>query len=634
MGVRHSLALADNRACLRALVSKQVVPLALLAVIGVFVVQRITHLDMQGVLAALRQIAPVQWIVALCAAAVSFYAVGRMELVLHRLLGLETPSGQAQITGFAAVATAQLAGFGLLTGTLARWRMLPEQSLWTAAKITAMLCAVFMPLLAVLGAVMVLSSGLPLPYGVPIASFVLLMALALVGVSLWPPRWMWRFRLPPLRAQVALLALAALDTAAAGLVFYVLLPDPAPAPALVYTVFLLAIGAGLVGATPGGIGPFELLCLTFLPHLPEAPVLAAILGFRMVYYALPAAIAMVLLIAAPAFPRKRRMPSVSLLDKASLHPAGVAALCYNAPRAEAGLIRQGAFHALVPAQGRASALVAPVGQSLIMLGDPVHGKADPGEILRDLSQAARQRLLVPCLYKCGARFALKAKAAGWSVMKVGQDAIVDTQRFDLASPACRQLRRHIRKAESAGVKIRTTHGFLPLEEMAEIAADWAQVQGCARGFSMGRFAPDYVCEQRTYLAFLDRQMVGFLTLHESSGEQAVDLMCQSRDAPSGTMHMLMAHAIAQAAEMDCARLSLAAVPQLSQHIRWPRLSAMVERKTGAAGLARFKSMFAPRWHPLYIAAPNPGALALAAVDLTDQISRPRPLRPQNTSNLS
>jgi phosphatidylglycerol lysyltransferase len=555
-----------------------------------------------------------------------------------------------------------------------------------------------MPLLAVLGAVMVLSSGLAVPYGVPIASCVLLVAVLLVLASLWPPRWMWRFRLPPLRAQIALLALAALDTAAAGLVFYVLLPDqtlmltltptPAPAmtPALVYTVFLLAIGAGLVGATPGGIGPFEMLCLTFLPHLPEAPLLAPILGFRLVYYALPAAIALGVLLAAPVIPHKRRAAPARLMDKASLHPAGVAALCYNAPRAEAGLIRQGAFHALVPAQGRASALVAPVGQSLIMLGDPLHDKADPGEILRHLSEAAHQRVLVPCLYKCSARFALQARAAGWSVMKIGQDAIVDTNRFDLDSPSSRQLRRHLRKAEGAGVKIRTTHGFLPLAEMAAIAADWAQVQasergtarasergtarasergtarasergnarasergnarasergnaraserGSARGYSMGRFAPDYVCGQRTYLAFLDRQMVGFVTLHESAGEQALDLMCQSRDAPAGTMHLLIAHAIAQAAEMGCPRLSLAAVPHLSQHIRWQHLSAMVERKTGAAGHARFKSMFAPRWHPLYLAAPNRAALALAGLDLSDQISRPRPLFPPNTPDHS
>jgi phosphatidylglycerol lysyltransferase len=126
MGVRHSLAVADNRACLRALLSKQVVPLALLGIVSVLVVQRIGHLDLHDVLVALRQIAPVQWIVALCAATVSFYAVGRMELVLHRLLGLQTPSGQAQLTGFTAVATAQFAGFGLLTGTLARWRMLPD----------------------------------------------------------------------------------------------------------------------------------------------------------------------------------------------------------------------------------------------------------------------------------------------------------------------------------------------------------------------------------------------------------------------------------------------------------------------------------------------------------------------------
>ena len=63
-----------------------------------------------------------------------------------------------------------------------------------------------------------------------------------------------------------------------------------------FAAYLLALGAGLISGAPGGVGPFELALLSVLPQEASTEVLAAALAFRMIYYALPAMLAGLILI--------------------------------------------------------------------------------------------------------------------------------------------------------------------------------------------------------------------------------------------------------------------------------------------------------------------------------------------------
>jgi phosphatidylglycerol lysyltransferase len=81
------------------------------------------------------------------------------------------------------------------------------------------------------------------------------------------------------------------------------------------------------------------------------------------------------------------------------------------------------------------------------------------------------------------------------------------------------------------------------------------------------------------------------------------------------MHALIHAAIASAAGAGLPALSLAAVPDLP-------LRGMQD-----SGLVRFKRAFAPLWKPLYLCAPDPGSLALAAADLARAVHWPEALDP-------
>jgi len=624
-----------ERDFLRALLSKQMLPLSLLLGFTWVIATKAQDLDFPSIQQAIHDIAPTRWASAILFTMLSFWSVGRMETVVHRLLGTDLPGRTVQAAGIASVATAQLTGFGLLTGTLARWRALPDISLWKAAQITGAVSLSFMLALGVLTAFMTLVAGPDMMFSRLLALLGLFGFGGLLAISLWRPRALMRVKLPPVRAQFSLLWLTLLDTAAAGLTLYVLLPEAYVPPfAAFYAAFLLALGAGLLGATPGGVGPFEMMFVLCLPAVPEAPMLAAIMGYRLVYFACPGILAAVVLIAGPTLARglpRRRKPTIRH-QRASLRPAetqpgqpvAIGALSYNSRRAEAGLMRQGEFDLLYDAQDRPLSMVAPTGQSLIMLADPLNQAHCPAETLRALECAAKQTFLTPCVYKCSARTAAVARRAGWRVLRVAQEAKMTPASFDINAPSFRQLRRQLRKAEKSGVTVTEADARPPLAQMQQIAQDWAARRGVARGFSMGRFDADYVSAQRVYLAYHQDKLIGFLTFHEAWREHTLDLMCSVEDAPAGTMHLLVQHAISSAAAQGCASLSLAAVPALSDVLPLPAMLAnKANQMTGAAGLIRFKSSFAPRWEPLYLAAPDAIGLALSGIDLVDRIMRPR-----------
>ena len=625
MNANEPLGAQNQRACLRALLAKQVIPLILLAVFAWIIFDKATDLNFASIKASVNAITAQQWSLAILGSAISFWAVGRMDVVVHRLLDTGVNDSAAQLSGIASVATAQLTGFGLLIGTLARWRVLSGIGLWKAAQITAFVSISFMIALGVLTAVMIFVASPDLPWIRPFAALGLALITILITASIWKPRWLFRFNLPPLKAQAALLALALLDTIAAALALYVLFPGAdIPPPALFYTVFLMSLALGLLGTTPGGVGPFEMMMLACFSHLPSVDILAAIMGYRLVYFALPAMLAVVVLLGAPWLNLAAARSHRPRVQTHGARPVPAAALTYTAARAETGLMHQGELDLLVDHANQAVSLVTPTGQSLIMLADPLTQRQCAGQTLKVLHTAANDRFLSPCLYKCNARTAVTARRAGWSLLQVAQEAVIDPQTFETSARNCRQLRRAMRKAEAHDVTVTEAANLSEMTALRAIAESWGQTRKGTRGFSMGRFDESYISAQRIYLAHKAGRLIGFVTFHENWRERTLDLMCYNADAPSGTAHMLV-HAAIQGAKTDnISRVSLAAVPSLSQHLPLPdALKSRAATWTGAAGLKQFKSSFAPRWEPLYIAAPNRLSLTLSGIDITDRITRPR-----------
>lgn len=93
-----------------------------------FLAFRAEQMDLRAAAKAVRLVELEFWLIALGATVVSYLAIGRYDGIFHRHIETKIPGKAAAFTGASAVALSQTLGFGLLTGTIARWRLLPELS--------------------------------------------------------------------------------------------------------------------------------------------------------------------------------------------------------------------------------------------------------------------------------------------------------------------------------------------------------------------------------------------------------------------------------------------------------------------------------------------------------------------------
>ncbi|MCT8329057.1 phosphatidylglycerol lysyltransferase domain-containing protein [Albidovulum sediminis] len=597
--------------------------IAVLATGGIWLLaERLGEVDVTAISTSLGQTRWSQWAGALFLTLASFRAVGRYDALVQAEMGLPVQARAARRAGAAAIAAAQVLGFGLVSGALVRWRLLPGTGLASASRITL---AVALSFLAAWAVLLVLALALVPAAGLP-AGLATTARAALVGLAL--AFWVLRRRLmPALPFAARLLVLAAADTLAAAAALWLLLPDTvAVSLAAFYPVYLLALGAALLTGLPGGVGAFEAVILAALPAVGDAAtgtqtgaLLGAILAFRLVYYALPAIWAGVVMWRGPRGARQAG-------PAAGRHARRLLARSH---RAEAGLARQDGYEVLGGRDGRSGWVVARAGATLAALGDPLgdarEARMRPA-LLSTLSRRARSAGLAPCLYKVGPRTALIARRAGWAVLPVAEDLWLDPGRWHEGGHGQARLRRKLRRAEAAGLAI-MRHGPgapLPLDGMATVAADWAGRHGGERGLSMGRFDPGLLARQQVFTASAGGRIVAFATFHASHGEWTLDLMRQAADCPDGAMQALVASAIGAARAAGLPRLSLAAVPVApAGRGAVPALLRRLAR--GSAGLRQFKTAFGPRHRTLYLAAPGRLALLRAAVELAWAIHHPRPL---------
>ncbi len=553
-----------------------------------------------------------QWLAACSATCFSFWALGRYDAVAHRHLqtGLDGP--QARRAGMAAIAFSQFVGFGLVTGSYARWRLVPGLTVMQAAQLTGLVGVTFMAALAVIcGVAMVLFPVFA--WFRPLGALLVVLVLAASTLSFVAPRLTLgplSLRWPSLRAMLALSVWALIDVTAAGTALWVLLPATLEISwTTLLVVYAIALGAAILSSAPGGTGPLELMIFTLLPAQDSTGLLAALLAFRLVYYALPAAIACVIMVV----PERLKSIRAPMTDPDLLGAQHCAAemLPHQRFRAESGVIRQNGGHVQAFGFNQLALLNTP--QISVALFDPMNGVFK--ETLVPLQRYARERNATPCFYKCSARNALAARQAGWVVLRIAAEAVVTPLTFSEAGSSHRQLRRKLRHAEKAGITVRPAPASLPLEQMEALDLAWQNRHGGARGTTMGQFEANYLATQRVFLAWQGERILGFVSLHIASAEWCLDLIRICPDAPDGTGHSLVRAAIAAAKQDEIPHLSLAAVPD---HHYAARMDL---------GLRRFKACFAPEWRPRYMACPNWGDMVIAGCELFRLIHRPDPVQP-------
>ncbi|MEX0311661.1 MAG: phosphatidylglycerol lysyltransferase domain-containing protein, partial [Tateyamaria sp.] len=499
----------------------------------------------------------------------------------------------------------QTVGFGLLTGALARWRMLPDLPVTRALYLSAFVSVSFvLAWICVTGLICLVLPSPRWTWALTTAACITLVAGAALlffkpAISLGQRR----IALPSLPIAAGILWFSFLDMILAAVALWVFFPAGGMTYLSLLPLFLIALGCGLMSNTPGGVGPFELVFVTATPAAMAPDVLAAIVAFRLVYYAVPALCAALAMLRPPAIDEQPSERFVALAPK----------------RSEARVLAQtgGGVRAL----GAVAAPVWPTAQTRTLFTDQATGAATA--TLRALRDHARASGHVPLLYKSGKRLAHAARSARWVVLHIADDAVVPTAGYDVEAPRCRRLRRKLRAAAKAGIMTRPGH-MPTMAEAQRVDAEWRAWRGTARGGSMGRLDSKYVQEQWVGSAYLNQKLVAFVTFHRGVDDWCLDIMRQGADTPDGTMHLLVHEGVTAARAAGAQSVSLAATVACpdpgSAFWRWAAGKAVLA--CGGAGLRQFKSAFAPIWVPRYAAAPTRLGLALGLADIAKHVWYP------------
>lgn len=307
----------------------------------------------------------------------------------------------------------------------------------------------------------------------------------------------------------------------------------------------------------------------------------------------------------------------------------------EAASAGANLALLGDKRFLFSESGRTFLMYGVQGRSWIAMGEPVGLRAERLELVwrfRELCDSFGGRTV---FYEIGPELMPELVELGLTFYKLGEQAFVPLASFGLEGSARANLRQSWRRAQRDGAsfEIAPPERFDEiLPELRTISDAWLEQKNAReKGFSLGRFDPDYLRQFPTALVRRRGEIVAFANIWTTADrhELSIDLMRYREGALRDVMDYLFVELMLWGKAEGYGRFDLGMAPLSGLQRRalspfWVRAGALVfqygEQFYNFEGLRRYKDKFRPVWEPRYLAAP--GGLALAAVlaDVTVLIS--------------
>ncbi len=269
---------------------------------------------------AVRALPPARLLLAFLFTFANYAILTGFDLLAFVYVGKRIAGWKVALASYTGYAVSNSVGFALISGTSVRYRFYTRWGL-TAAELSQVVVFYFGTFwlgLLVLGGLSLALDPHPLLQremggGVRLLGVALLLtgaAYTAAALARRGPLRVWRFELPlpPPRLVGGQFLLSTLDWALAAGVFYAILPPTPLTFAEVLSAFLAAQILGLLSHVPGGLGVFEgTMVLLLRRYLPTEQVFSTLVLYRVVYYLIPLAVALVILVADEARQRRRHL---------------------------------------------------------------------------------------------------------------------------------------------------------------------------------------------------------------------------------------------------------------------------------------------------------------------------------------
>lgn len=276
------------------------------------------------------------------------------------------------------------------------------------------------------------------------------------------------------------------------------------------------------------------------------------------------------------------------------------------------------------------------GRTRVALADPVGDEEKfEGLYWRFMEQAQDEGMRV-AFYQVGASMIPVCVEMGLRIYKLGEEAMVPLDNFDLASSELKKFRKVMNRMEREGWLFEIWQPVTVaarIDELRAVSDAWlADNKAREKGFSLGRFAEDYLSRLPVAVILVQGQVIAFGNIWPGNGkdELSTDLMRHTPDAPNGVMDCLFVNLMLWGKQQgyqwfDLGMAPLAGLADNPFAPLWSRIGGLIYDKGEAFynfnGLRSWKSKFQPVWHPRYLALSKAWDLPAAIIDITTLIGK-------------
>jgi len=275
--------------------------------------------------------------------------------------------------------------------------------------------------------------------------------------------------------------------------------------------------------------------------------------------------------------------------------------------------------------------------SLIALGDPIGDKSLFSDSILEFQRYADLYGLRVAFYRvCWENFPIYHEN-GFYFFKLGEEAVVDVENFDLKGKKKQNLRTAKNKFEKNNYKFEILHPPISDEIMNKlriISYEWLGDRSENR-FSIGWFDEEYL--NRGPIAVIRNEfdsIIAFASLmpsYDNNKSFSIDLMRYSKNSFNGIMEVLFLYIILWSKENGYKYFSLGMAPlanvgMLSRAHKQEKVAKFIynfgNHWYNFNGLRRFKDKYQPDWEPRYLAFPKAASLPGLMISIIRYIAKP------------
>ncbi len=275
------------------------------------------------------------------------------------------------------------------------------------------------------------------------------------------------------------------------------------------------------------------------------------------------------------------------------------------------------------------------GRSWIALGDPVGARDDVVQLIWRFRELADLYNGWTVFYQVDAENLHFYVDAGLTLLKMGEEALVNLPRFDLNGRKQKSLRSSFNKMTKEGwafkiIAPEEVASLLPM--LKHISDEWLTSKTVReKRFSLGFFDEYYLQSGPLALVSHGDQIVAFANVltTDDKNELSIDLMRHVKGAPRAIMDFLFISLMLWGKDQGYQEFNLGMAPFSGMDARtlapiWTRLGGLLykygEYFYNFQGLREYKNKFNPEWRSKYLATTEGITLPLVLTNVASLIS--------------